>query len=159
MKENKSLFRLIANLPEEINGNDVNDHLMMIIEMDANGIPKGNIAKVKGRPFAVLGMIDMMQEKLKDLRESILEKFDRAEAASQSLQDLPQEIMKKIEEFEQRARDAVGNNDLDAVEKIKEEANEYLSKMLLGKSQSDDDDADDNDLSDGFNINDFKGSF
>ena len=126
-----------------------NDHIIVCIEADDNGIPVGSALKVKGTPFQTLGMLDLAIRKLEEARESIHEKFETVENASRALNDLPSHIVDKIRKFEEEAREAMRNGDMDKLNELKDRV-----KNELGIS-GDDDDSD----PDGFNMNDFKGGF
>lgn len=154
MENKKSLLKQLDELfsnPE----NKFNDHIAIIIEVDENGIPNGNAVKVQGSPFTALGMVDYAIEKLNDVKENIYDKFHAVESMSKGLRQIPEDIRKKIQEFENRARKAAMDGDIDALEQIKEEAKNLLHDQIK------DDDSDDEGFpgSDGFNIDDFKGGF
>ena len=137
---------------QEIENKDLsfNDHIIVCIEADDNGIPVGSALKVKGTPFQTLGMLDLAIRKLEEARESIHEKFETVENASRALNDLPSHIVDKIRKFEEEAREAMRNGDMDKLNELKDRV-----KNELGISGDDDNDSD----PDGFNMNDFKGGF
>lgn len=126
-----------------------NDHVLICIEADDNGIPVGSAVKVKGTPFQTLGMLDLAIRKLEEARESIHEKFETVENASRAINGMPSHIVEKIRKFEDEAREAVKNNDMDKLNALKDQI-----KSELGLSMNDDDSDED-----GFNMNDFKGGF
>ena len=128
---------------------EFNDHVLICIEADDNGIPVGSAVKVKGTPFQTLGMLDLAIRKLEEARESIHEKFETVENASRALNGMPSHIVDKIKKFEEEARQALKDGDMDKLNELKNRV-----KDELGIS-GDDDDSD----SDGFNMNDFKGGF
>lgn len=129
---------------------EFNDHVVICIEADDNGIPVGSAVKVKGTPFQTLGMLDLAIRKLEEVRESIHEKFDTVENASRALNGMPRHIVDKIRKFEEEARQAVKDGDMDKLNEIKNRL-----KNELGISADEDDSSD----PDAFNINDFKGGF
>jgi len=129
---------------------EFNDHVLICIEADDNGIPVGSAVKVKGTPFQTLGMLDLAIRKLEEARESIHEKFETVENASRALNGMPSHIVDKIKKFEEEARQALKDGDMDKLNELKNRV-----KDELGISGDDDDDSD----SDGFNMNDFKGGF
>lgn len=129
---------------------EFNDHILMCIETDDNGIPVGSALKVKGTPFQTLGMLDLAIRKLEEARESIHEKFQTVEDASRALNSMPKDVVDKIRKFEEEARDAMKNGDISKLEELKNRV-----KNELGITSDDDDNSDE----DGFNINDFKGGF
>lgn len=126
-----------------------NDHVLICIEADDNGIPVGSAVKVKGTPYQTLGMIDLAIRKLEEARESIHEKFETVENASRAMNSMPSHIVDKIRKFEEEAREAVKNGDISKLEELKDRVKNELG--ITG----DDDDSD----PDGFNMNDFKGGF
>jgi len=126
-----------------------NDHVLICIEADDNGIPVGSAVKVKGTPYQTLGMIDLAIRKLEEARESIYDKFETVENASRAMNSMPSHIVDKIRKFEEEAREAVKNGDIDKLEELKDRVKNELG--ITG----DDDDSD----PDGFNMNDFKGGF
>lgn len=128
---------------------EFNDHVLICIEADDNGIPVGSAVKVKGTPFQTLGMLDLAIRKLEEARESIHEKFETVENASRALNSMPNHIVNKIKKFEEEARQALRDGDMDKLNELKNRV-----KDELGIS-GDDDDSD----PDGFNMNDFKGGF
>ena len=130
---------------------EFNDHILMCIETDDNGIPVGSALKVKGTPFQTLGMLDLAIRKLEEARESIHEKFQTVEDASRALSSMPKDIVDKIRKFEEEARDAMRNGDIDKLNQLKDKVKNELG--ITG--DNDENDADE----DGFNINDFKGGF
>jgi hypothetical protein len=125
----------------------MNEHVLVCVEVDDNGIPVGSAIKIKGTPFQSIGMIEMVMRKLEEARESIFEKFESVENASRAINNLPKEMVDKIRKFEDEARDAVMNGDMEKLRSLKDKI-----KNELGIS-GDDDDTDES----GFNINDFKG--
>jgi hypothetical protein len=125
----------------------MNEHVLVCVEVDDNGIPVGSAIKIKGTPFQSIGMIEMVMRKLEEARESIFEKFESVENASRAINNLPKEMVDKIRKFEDEARDAVMNGDMEKLRSLKDKI-----KNELGISV-DDDDTDES----GFNINDFKG--
>lgn len=127
-----------------------NDHVLICIEADDNGIPVGSAVKVKGTPYQTLGMIDLAIRKLEEARESIYDKFETVENASRAMNSMPSHIVDKIRKFEEEAREAVKNGDIDKLEELKDRV-----KNELGITGDDDNDSD----PDGFNMNDFKGGF
>jgi predicted RNA-binding protein with RPS1 domain len=127
-----------------------NDHVLICIEADDNGVPVGSAVKVKGTPFQTLGMLDLAIRKLEEARESIHEKFETVENASRAINQMPSHIVDKIRKFEEEAREAMKNGDIEKLEELKSRV-----KNELGMSDDEDDSSD----SDGFNINDFKGGF
>lgn len=127
-----------------------NDHVLICIEADDNGIPVGSAVKVKGTPYQTLGMIDLAIRKLEEARESIYDKFETVENASRAMNSMPSHIVDKIRKFEEEAREAVKNGDIDKLEELKDRV-----KNELGITGDDDGDSD----PDGFNMNDFKGGF
>ena len=54
----------------------MNEHVLVCVEVDDNGIPVGSAIKIKGTPFQSIGMIEMVMRKLEEARESIFEKFE-----------------------------------------------------------------------------------
>jgi predicted RNA-binding protein with RPS1 domain len=129
---------------------EFNDHVLICIEADDNGIPVGSAVKVKGTPFQTLGMLDLAIRKLEEARESIHEKFETVENASRAINQMPSHIVDKIRKFEEDAREALKNGDVSKLEELKNRV-----KNELGISGDEDDSSD----PDGFNINDFKGGF
>jgi predicted RNA-binding protein with RPS1 domain len=129
---------------------EFNDHVLICIEADDNGIPVGSAVKVKGTPFQTLGMLDLAIRKLEEARESIHEKFETVENASRALNGMPSHIVEKIRKFEEEARQAMKDGDISKLEELKNKV-----KDELGISGDEDDSSD----PDGFNINDFKGGF
>jgi hypothetical protein len=122
-----------------------NDHVLICIEADENGLPVGSAVKVKGTPFQTLGMLDLAIAKLEEARDSIHEKFQSIEDASRMMNKLPKEMVDKIRNFEEQAREALKNGDISKLEALRDQV-----KNDLGLSEDEGDE-------DGFNINDFKG--
>jgi hypothetical protein len=129
---------------------EYNDHVLICIEADDNGIPLGSAVKVKGTPFQTLGMLDLAIRKLEEARESIHEKFQNVESASRALDSMPKEIVDKIRKFEEEARQALKDGDISKLDELKDKV-----RNELGLS----DNEDDNSSPDNFNIDDFKGRF
>ena len=129
---------------------EYNDHVLICIEADDNGIPLGSAVKVKGTPFQTLGMLDLAIRKLEEARESIHEKFQNVESASRALDSMPKEIVDKIRRFEEEARQAMKDGDISKLDELKDKV-----RNELGLS----DNEDDNSSPDDFNIDDFKGRF
>lgn len=158
MKE-KSFTRMIKALKEKVEMEkiEINDHCLISIEADENGLPTGKIASVKGAPFAVLGMIEILKEALEETRYQILEKFEKAEAFSQNLRNKTSpEVIEKLRNIEARAREAANNNDFEELQRLKDEADRVMKDF---ENKSDKNDKDDDKDSSDFDINDFKGSF
>ena len=139
----KSILSQLHDLEEK--GTPFNDHVLICIEADDNGLPIGSAVKVKGTPFQTLGMLDLAIAKLEEARDSIHEKFQSIEDASRMMNNLPKEMVDKIRNFEEQAREALKNGDIDKLEALRDQV-----KNDLGIK---DDEGDE----DGFNINDFKG--
>ena len=148
MSKKKSYLEQI----QEIETKDLtfNEHILLCIEVDDNGLPTGSALKVQGTPYQTLGMIDVAIRKLEEARESIHEKFESVESASRMLDKMPKEVVAKIRKFEEEARQAMRDGDVSKLEELKNRV-----KNELGMSADEDDSSD----SDGFNINDFKGGF
>lgn len=144
-----SLIRLIEKAHNDNAEANFNEHVLIMLEADENGIPVGNITKVKGTPFQVLGMVDMAIRKLEEVRESVLMKFEAVENASSLMNQLPEELRAKVKDFENRAREAASKGDIDSLEKLRNALKEELGM------QDNDDDSDES----GFNLNDFKNGF
>lgn len=121
------------------------DHVLICIESDDHGIPRGSAVKVKGTPFQTLGMLDLAIAKLEEARDSIHEKFQNVEDASRMINKMPKDLVDKIRKFEDEARDALSKGDMAKMESLRDQI-----KNDLGLK---DDEADET----GFNINDFKG--
>lgn len=129
---------------------EYNDHVLICIEADDNGIPLGSAVKVKGTPFQTLGMLDLAIRKLEEARESIHEKFQNVESASRALDSMPKEIVDKIRRFEEEARQALKDGDISKLEELKDKVRNELGIT---------DNEDDSSSPDDFNIDDFKGRF
>ena len=121
------------------------DHVLICIESDDHGIPRGSAVKVKGTPFQTLGMLDLAIAKLEEARDSIHEKFQNVEDASRMVNNMPKDVADKIKKFEEEARDALMKGDMEKVMSLQKEL-----KNVLGLEDDDSDES-------GFNINDFKG--
>jgi hypothetical protein len=121
------------------------DHVLICIESDEHGIPRGSAVKVKGTPFQTLGMLDLAIAKLEEARDSVHEKFQNVEDASRMINKMPKDVVDKIRKFEEEAREALSKGDIAKMESLRDQI-----KNDLGLK---DDDSDE----DGFNINDFKG--
>jgi hypothetical protein len=129
---------------------EYNDHVLICIEADDNGIPLGSAVKIKGTPFQTLGMLDLAIRKLEEARESIHEKFQNVESASRALDSMPKEIVDKIRRFEEEARQALKDGDISKLEELKDKVRNELGIT---------DNEDDSSSPDDFNIDDFKGRF
>jgi hypothetical protein len=129
---------------------EYNDHVLICIEADDNGIPLGSAVKIKGTPFQTLGMLDLAIRKLEEARESIHEKFQNVESASRALDSMPKEIVDKIRRFEEEARQALKDGDISKLEELKDKVRNELGLT---------DNEDDSSSPDDFNIDDFKGRF
>lgn len=121
------------------------DHVLICIESDEHGIPRGSAIKVKGTPFQTLGMLDLAITKLEEARDTIHEKFQNVEDASRMINKMPKDVVDKIKKFEEEAREALSKGDIAKMESLRNQI-----QKDLGVS---DDEADES----GFNINDFKG--
>jgi hypothetical protein len=141
----ESILKKLSDLEDQ--NLKFNEHVLICIEADDNGIPVGSAVKVKGTPYMTLGMIDLAMHKLQEARDSILDKFETVEQASRAINELPKDVVDKIRKFEEEARDAMQRGDIAKLEQLKDEA-----KNLLGLDM-DDENRDES----GFNINDFKG--
>lgn len=139
----QSILSQLHDLEEK--GTSFNDHVLICIEADDNGLPVGSAVKVKGTPFQTLGMLDLAIAKLEEARESIHDKFQSAEDASRMMSKLPKDMVDKIRNFEEQAREALMKGDIEKLEALRDQV-----KNDLGLSEDDGDE-------DGFNINDFKG--
>jgi hypothetical protein len=131
-----------------------NEHILLCIEVDDNGLPIGSALKVQGTPYQTLGMIDVAIRKLEEARESIHDKFQSVEKASRMLNELPIDMVKKIRKFEDEARQAMSDGDIEKLEELKNKVRDELG--ILGE---DSDNPNDSDEPTDFNINDFKGRF
>lgn len=139
----QSILSQLHDLEEK--GTSFNDHVLICIEADDNGLPVGSAVKVKGTPFQTLGMLDLAIAKLEEARESIHDKFQSAEDASRMMSKLPKDMVDKIRNFEEQAREALMKGDIEKLEALRDQV-----KNDLGIKDDEDDE-------DGFNINDFKG--
>lgn len=155
-----SLIKIIEENAEKLNHSSVHDHIMIVLESDENGAPNGKIVKVKGHPFGLLGMIDLIVEQLGTIREGIVKKFNQADKMGQNLKTASSPHRERLRELEAAARKASEQGDAEALDQIKLELINLLKDM--GNSSSDEqNEDDDNDVSgsDEFRIDDFKGGF
>ena len=155
-----SLVEIIENNAEKINNPLIHDHVMIILESDQNGLPNGKVIKVKGNPFGLLGMIDLIVEELGTIREGIVKKFNQASNMAQNLKTASSSHRERLRELEAAARKASEQGDNEALDQIRLELINLLKDM---KNSSSDEQNDDNDNeafgSDEFRIDDFKGGF
>lgn len=155
-----SLVEIIESNAEKINNPLIHDHVMIILESDQNGLPNGKVIKVKGTPFGLLGMIDLIVEQLGTIREGIVKKFNQADKMGQNLKTASSPHRERLRELEAAARKASEEGDAEALDQIKLELINLLKDMRNSSSDEQNED-DDNDVSgsDEFRIDDFKGGF
>lgn len=159
----KSFIEELRDAQEKLDNNHSNysSHFVVGVDLDGNGLPNSSLMISHSKPFEALGMIELLMKNLKNTKQEILNKlstknvrknrqesFDVLNDESMSvLNDLPEDLRNKILSIKDRIRDAIENDDTEALQRIKDEVLD-----LKNESESGDDDDDDD-----FNINDFKG--
>lgn len=155
-----SLIKILENVSDELNEKSMHDHIMIVLESDENGLPNGKIVKVKGHPFGLLGMIDLITEQLSAIREGIIEKFNNADKMNDTFKSATSSHRARLQKLEDAARKAAENGDDEKLDAIKIELINLLKEMKFGNSDGQDDDDNDGSSDSGeFRIDDFKGSF
>lgn len=179
MNEKDSLLvGLRKFLEEDYNDKSPFSHMVIAMEISENGVPIGTAIKMKCSPILALGMIDLLQTKLKESREDVLMQLGEFEKDNMStekdisssnksfqnpfdkiLNDSKVELTDNEKEFfndcQSRALKALMAGDEEELEKITNELREYVEKRLSTNKKKSSDDSDDK----GFDINDFKGNF
>lgn len=155
-----SLIKIIEENAEKLNHSSVHDHIMIVLESDENGAPNGKIVKVKGHPFGLLGMIDLITEQLSNIREGIVKKFNEADKMNEVFKSANSSHRTRLQKLEDAARKAAEEGDGKTLDAIKKELIELL-KEVRDINSADEDDNDNNGSSDSgeFRIDDFKGGF
>lgn len=155
-----SLIKIIEENAEKLNHSSVHDHIMIVLESDENGAPNGKIVKVKGHPFGLLGMIDLITEQLSNIREGIVKKFNEADKLNDTFKSATSSHRARLQKLEDAARKAAENGDDEKLDAIKIELINLLKEIKFNNSDGqDDDDNDGSSGSDEFRIDDFKGGF
>lgn len=158
----KSFIEELRDAQEKLDNNHSNysSHFIVGVDLDSNGLTNSSLMISHSKPFEALGMIELLMKNLKNTKQEILNKlstknvrknrqesFDVLNDESMGvLNDLPEDLRNKILSIKDRIRDAIENDDTEALQRIKDEVLD-----LKNESESGDDDDDD------FNINDFKG--
>lgn len=164
MANRLSLLQKIAEMQSTLEKSDieVNDHLLIMIEVDDAGKPVGTALKTQALPYTLLGMIDMAIHRLEKAREQVKEKFENMDEVSRLVAKLPDELGQKIHSLEKRMRDAAERGDEAEMKSIHRELDDLLQSskgditdFLRGLRDSDDDDQPKKDSGDDFNISDF----
>lgn len=155
-----SLIKIIEENAEKLNDSSVHDHIMIVLESDENGAPNGKIVKVKGHPFGLLGMIDLITEQLSTIREGIVKKFNEADKMNDVFKSATSSHRTRLQKLEAAARKAAEEGDGETLDAIKKELIELL-KEIKNSNSADEDDDDNSGSSDPgeFRIDDFKGGF
>lgn len=151
-----SLVKILEDIGEKINANSVHDHIMIVLESDENGLPSGKIVKVKGSPFPLLGMIDIITNELQKVKKQVIEKFEDADKMTGKLNNATGSQRARLKELDNAARQAAQRGDEEALEAIKAELISLVKNLV--EKQNDSDNDDDTDSTE-FNIDDLKGMF
>jgi hypothetical protein len=167
-KHDSMLVDLREFFEEENNGKNYFSHMVIAMEVSENGTPIGAAVKMKCSPILALGVIDLLHEKLNEARKQVIEELESYEKENMSEQSNKQsnfansfeDVIKKAmssisdedKEFfadcQKRAMNAIINDDEETLKSIVNEMREYVEKKTKN-----------NDSSDDFNIEDFKGGF
>lgn len=167
-KHDSMLVDLRKFFEEENNGKNYFSHMVIAMEVSENGTPIGAAVKMKCSPILALGVIDLLHEKLNEAREQVIEELESYEKENMSVESDKQSgfvqnfdqviksalssISDEDKEFfadcQKRAMNAIMNNDEETLKSIVNEMRQYVEKKTKN-----------NDSSDDFNIEDFKGGF
>lgn len=162
-----SLLEKIADMQSALERTDaeVNDHLLIMVEVDDAGKPVGTALKTQATPYALLGMIDMAIHRLEKARSQVKEKFESMDEVSRLVNKLPAGLAEQIKSLEKRMRAAAERQDEIEMRAIHRELDELLASSknditdFLRKMQDSDDDSDSPNGKkpgdDDFNISDF----
>lgn len=138
-------------------------HMMVGLETNNEGLPIGAVIKVKASPIVTLGMVDLLREKLNEVREEALSRLkdiedanneesndDEFQNAIRSMKEngLSDEDREFLDNAQDRALKCVLESDGEGLKKILDEIKAYAKKRTGIDPDSGE-----------FNLNDFKGGF
>ncbi len=169
MAENNSVLVDMRDFFKDEESKNYFPHMMVGIESNNEGLPIGAVIKVKASPLMTLGMADMLEKKLQEIRQEAYDRLEQIESANfdgsgldikpddfdealKSLQDsgLTEEDRDYLENIKIEALKCVMSQDEDGLKKLLNDLRDYARKRT-GKSGNSD--------SNEFNLNDFKGGF
>lgn len=137
--------------------------MMVGLETNNEGLPIGAVIKVKASPIVTLGMVDLLREKLNEVREEALSRLkdiedanneesndDEFQNAIRSMKEngLSDEDREFLDNAQDRALKCVLESDGEGLKKILDEIKAYAKKRTGIDPDSGE-----------FNLNDFKGGF
>jgi len=138
-------------------------HMMVGLETSEEGLPIGAVIKVKASPIMTLGMVDLLHQKLDEIREEAISKLkdiedaNREESGDDAFQDairtmkengLTDEDREFLDKAQDQALKCVLESDGEGLKKILDEIKSYAKKRTGIDPDSGE-----------FNLNDFKGGF
>jgi seryl-tRNA synthetase len=147
-----SLMKKIAELIKSSDSSDQNNHLLIMVELDNRGLPVGNIIQAKGNPYEVLGMGEIINSKLTQIKASVMDKFEKVEKLSNELESLPDDLKTRFKDFTKLFDEAVAKGDADAMKELLKFLSEEESKDNSDKKSDKGSDYD-------IDFNDFKNLF
>ena len=152
----KSIIDAIRKYVDETPKSQVTDHLLIAVELDDDGVPTATAVNAKGRPFTMLGMLDLVIRKAEENKEEIHERIERAESGNNSVGKMPQELQDKLKDLESRAREAARSENLGDLFAIKAEAEQIMRDFIEKHGDGSDDKKEDNSDPSDFTLGDFK---
>lgn len=152
----KSIIDAIRKYVEETPKSQTPDHVLIAVELDDDGVPTATAVNAKGRPFTMIGMLELIIRKAEENKEEVHERIESAESANSGVGKMPQDLQDKLRDLETRAREASRNENLGELIAIKAEAEQimrdFVEKNVNGEDDKKDDDSDPTD----FSLGDFK---
>lgn len=152
----KSIIDAIRKYVDETPKSQVPDHVLIAVELDDDGVPTATAVNAKGRPFTMIGMLDLIIRKAEENKEEVHEKIERAESGNNGIKDMPQELQDKLRDLENRAREAARNESLGELFAIKEEAEKIMRDFVEKHRDDSEDKKDDDSDPSNFTLGDFK---
>ena len=166
MSEKESV---LANLHAlfETSGKNFLPHILIAYEVSEEGTPIGAVVKLKCSPLVGLGIIDVLQEKLNEARQTILDELDSQEVSTEEGSSAKQKIVNTgfddimstfdsilspedkayLEDCNRRAIEAIKSNNPGMLITVMKQMRDYIEKKKGNTPDSD------------FNLDDFKGGF
>jgi hypothetical protein len=168
MAENNSVLVDMRDFFKDEESKNYFPHMMVGIESNNEGLPIGAVIKVKASPLMTLGMADMLEKKLQEIRKEAYDRLEQLEAMNSGDDDdspnqhefqkalsklqkhgLTDEDRKYLDESQDKALRCLVNGDAEGLKEILEDLKAYAKKRT-GQDFSGDSE---------FNLNDFKGGF